>query len=382
MFSHVFINRFKCLVRDRVVMFWTLMFPIALASLFGLAFSNLSSADNFNKINIAVVNNAEYASNQAFQYALASVSDTGSSSEKALFSVRLSTREQGEEMLKNNEIEGFVILDGGAHLVVRESGLNQTIIKEFLDDYAQKNSAISTIVKQNPNALPTLIANVTDNKNYLQEVSPTRGNPNTTLNYYYALVAMACLFGSHQGMKEVSAVQANLSPQGARVNLAPTHKLKIFGYSLCAASVVHLLSIFILIAYLSLILKVNFGSDLLYVLLACVIGSVTGVSMGAMIGALINKSVAVKTAVLITVSLIFSFLAGLMIADMKYIVTHAIPVMAYINPANLITDAFYSLYYYDTYSRFFTNIGLLSGFTIIFYLIVYLVLRRQRYASL
>ena len=382
MFSHIFINRFKCLIRDRVVMFWTLMFPIVLASLFGLAFSNLSSADNFNKINIAVVNNAEYQGNQAFQSALATETDTGSSSDKALFNVRLSTREQAEEMLKNNEIEGLVVLDGGVHLVVRESGLNQTIIKEFLDDYAQKNSAISTIVKQYPNALPTLIANVTENKNYLQEVSPTRGKPNTTLNYYYALVAMACLFGSHQGMKEVSAVQANLSPQGARVNLAPTHKLKIFGYSLCAASVVHLLSIFILIAYLSLILKVNFGSDLLYVLLACVIGSATGVSMGAMIGALINKSVAVKTAVLITVSLTFSFLAGLMIADMKYIVTHTIPVMAYINPANLITDAFYSLYYYDTYGRFFTNIGLLSGFIIIFYLIVYLVLRRQRYASL
>ncbi|PKM77173.1 MAG: ABC transporter permease [Firmicutes bacterium HGW-Firmicutes-15] len=383
MFLHIFTNRCKCLVRDKVLMFWTLMFPIVLASLFGLAFSNLSSEDKFSEINIAVVDNNEYQSNQAFQSALSAVTDAGQSSgEKGLFNVILSTHEQADELLKNNKIEGYILFDGGANLVIKESGINQTIIKTFLDDYAQIGSAITNIVRQNPTAFPSLMEDVMADKNYLKEVSPSNAEPNTTLNYYYALVAMACLFGSFWGVKEISAVQADLSPQGARVNLAPAHKLKIFGYSLCAAAVVHLFTIFILIAYLSLFLKVDFGRDLLYVLLACVVGSMMGVSMGALIGALIKKDEIVKIAVLVSVSMILSFLAGLMMVDMKYIVTHAIPVMAYINPANLITDAFYSLYYFDTYNRFFTNIGLLLGFTVVFYLIVYFVLRRQRYASL
>ena len=382
MFFHIFVNRCKCMIRDKELMFWTLMFPIVLASLFGLTLQNTSSEDMFYKINIAVVDNAEYQRNTSFQSALSAVSDASHSGYSSLFNVTLSTPEQAAELLKNNNIAGYILLDGEAQLVVRESGISQTIIKEFLDDYTQRYTTISTIVKKNPHALPTLMAYATENQNYLKEVSPTQAEPNTTLNYYYALVAMACLYGSFWGMKEVSAVQANLSPQGARVSLAPTHKLKIFGYSLCAAAIVHLVSIFILIAYLILVLKVDFGSDLLYVLLACVAGSVMGVSMGALIGALIKKSEGIKSAVLVSVSMVFSFLAGLMMVDMKYIVTHAIPVMAYINPANLITDAFYSLYYFDTYSRYFTNIGLLCGFTVIFYLIVYLVLRRQRYASL
>ncbi len=382
MFFHIFVNRCKCMIRDKELMFWTLMFPIVLASLFGLTLKNTSSEDMFNKINIAVVDNAEYQRNTAFQSALSAVSDAIHSGDSSLFNVTLSTPEQAAELLKNNKIAGYIVFDGEAQLVVRESGISQTIIKEFLDDYTHRYTTISTIVKQNPHALPTLMAYAMENQNYLKEVSPTQAEPNTTLNYYYALVAMACLYGSFWGMKEVSAVQANLSPQGARVSLAPTHKLKIFGYSLCAAAIVHLVSIFILIAYLSLVLKVDFGSDLLYVLLACVAGSLMGVSMGALIGALIKKSEGIKSAVLVSVSMIFSFLAGLMMVDMKYIVTHAIPVMAYINPANLITDAFYSLYYFDTYSRYFMNIGLLCGFTVIFYLIVYLVLRRQRYASL
>ncbi len=213
MFAHIFINRFKCLVRDKTVMFWTLAFPIVLASLFALAFGNLSSIDKFNKINIAVVNNADYQSNQGFQAALAAVADTGSSREKSLFKVRLTSYEQADELLKNNSIAGYIIIDDRARLVVRESGINQTIIKEFLDDYAQKNAAITSIIKQNPNAWPGLMQNVTASQNYLKEVSPTRAKPDKTLSYYYALVAMACLFGSFRGLNEVSAVQANLSPR-------------------------------------------------------------------------------------------------------------------------------------------------------------------------
>lgn len=382
MFAHIFINRFKCMVRDKTVMFWTLAFPILLASLFGLAFGNLSSADRFSKINIAVVDNTEFQQSPGFQAALAAVANNGSAGEDSLFKVRRCTYEAADKLLKNNQIAGYIVMDGGPHLVVRESGINQTIIKGFLDDYAQKYTAISNIVKQNPNAWPALMQNASQSPNYLKEVSPTQAKPDKTVNYYYALIAMACLFGSFRGLSEISAVQANLSPQGARVSLAPTHKLKIFGYSLCAATVVHLLSILILTAYLQFVLKVDFGRDLPYILLACVVGSMTGVMMGAFIGAVIKKNESFRIAVMVSSSMIFSFLAGLMVVDMKYIITQAIPIMAYINPANLITDAFYSLYYYDTYGRFFMNIGLLCGFVAVFYLIVYFSLRRQRHASL
>ncbi len=381
MFLHIFVNRCKCLLRNKEAMFWTLMFPIILATLFGLAFNNLSSEDKFREIDIAVVDNEEYQNNQGFQSALAAVSakDAG---EESLFKLRLSTLEEAEDLLKNNQITGYILLDGGTNLAVRESGIKETIIKEFLDDYAQKNSAFSSIIKQNPEARTRLAADAMENKNYLKEVSPTRAEPDTTLNYYYALVAMACLFGSFWGIREVSAVQADLSPQGARINLAPVSKLKYFAYSLCTATLIHILSIIVLLAYLSLVLKVNFGNDLLYILLASMAGSATGVSMGAMIGALIKKGENFKSAVLVCVSMTCSFLAGLMVVNMKYMVTQVVPLMAYLNPANLITDAFYSLYYYDSYGRFYTNIGLLLGISLVFYLVVYLVLRRQRYASL
>lgn len=382
MFRHIFINRFKCQVRNKMIMFWALMFPIILASLFALAFGNLSSKDQFSPINIAVVDNAEFQNNTGFQTALAAVTDSGSTGKQGLFKVRLCSREQADDLLKSNKIAGYMVMDGSVNLVCRKTGLNQTIIKEFLDDYVQSNSAIATIVKKNPAALTGLKDNMKTRQNFLKEVSPSRAEPDITLNYYFALLAMACLFGSFQGMKEISAIQADLSPQGARVTLAPAHKLKVLGCSLCAAALVHLLSVFVLLAYLLLVLKINFSHDLIYILTASAAGSMTGVMMGAMVGALINKGESVKNSVLVSVSMLLSFLAGLMVVDMKYIVTQAFPVMAWINPANLITDAFYSLYYYDTYSRYFADIALLFGFTAVFFTIVYLKLRRQRYASL
>ena len=48
----------------------------------------------------------------------------------------------------------------------------------------------------------------------------------------------------------------------------------------------------------------------------------------------------------------------------------------------MISDAFYALYYYSDYSRFFLNIGILAGFSLVFYLVVYFTTRRQKYASL
>jgi ABC-2 type transport system permease protein len=74
MFAHIFINRLKCLLRDRVTMFWTLMFPIILATLFNMALSNISSAETFKAIDIAVVDDANYQKDQYFKVVLNEVS--------------------------------------------------------------------------------------------------------------------------------------------------------------------------------------------------------------------------------------------------------------------------------------------------------------------
>jgi len=379
MFLHVFTNRFKCLLRDRQLIFWTLLYPLVLGTFFSLAFSNIDSNDAFASIPVAVVNTAEYQADTALQGALDSVSKS-SGADQALFTVTVTSREEADKQLDEGTIEGYILKNDGAHVVVKESGIDQTIIKQFMDSYLQTGSAFMRIAKYNPSLLTTM--QYDGEANYVKAVAPGNADPESWLIYYYALIAMASLFGGFWGIKEITDIQADLSPCGARVNVAPVHKLKMLAYSFPAAILIQFLSCLLLVVYLDFVLGVDFGNQLLFIIIACLAGSLTGVTFGALIGAVVKGGDSIKTAVLLTASLFLSFLAGLMVTDVKYAVVHAVPAMAYLNPANLITDAFYSLYYYSSYTKFFENIGLLLGFSAVFTLIAFLITRRQRYASL
>ena len=380
MFIHVFINRLKCLVRDKQALFFTLLFPIILGTLFNLAFQNLDDMDTFSKIKIGMVENEGYNSDLTFQRVLTSVSGE---KKDALFKVTYTSKENAEHLLKKDKIQGYILNQNGLNLVIKENGLYQNIMQSFLDDYKQMQYTIATIIKENPKALESVMKDLGDRNNYLKEVPPGNASPNWVLNYFYCLIATTCMYGSIWGLKEVTSIQANFSPQGARLNMAPVHKLKVFAASVTAAVTLQFFEILALLAYLIFILKIDFGNQLGYIFLTCITSTVTGVTMGAMISSLIKKgSENVKSSILIGVSMLMSFLSGLMIADLKYIINDKVPILSYLNPANLITDSFYSLYYFSTHERFFTNMLILWFFNLLFSLITYFVLRGQKYASL
>jgi len=365
-------------------MFWTLLFPILLATLFNMAFSNLSSAENFSEIKIGIIENEEYKRNGDFIKTIESLSTANTTTENSkLFHVSYTAKEEADRLLEDNKIEGYILFDNGINLVVKNSGIKQTIIKSFIEDFKQTSSTVVTIINKNPSAMEKGLLNSVSNRNdYLKEVVAGKAEPNNVVIYFYSLIAMTCLYGSFCGLKEVTALQANLSPQGARVNMAPTHKLKVFVASMLAATTVQLGIMLILIGYLNLILKVKFGSQLGYIALTCLIGTITGVTFGTCIASIIKKGEGIKIAILIGGTMTMSFLSGMMNDKMKYIISTKAPIISYLNPVNLITDSFYSLYYYSTYKQFFINIALLCGFSVIFSTITYLVLRRQKYASL
>ena len=381
MFFHNYKYRIKCIVKDKQTMFWTLLFPIILATLFNLAFSNLSSAENFSSINIAVAKDSEYEKNLEFVEAIKSVSS--GESDGNLFKVEYTSKDEAQELLNDNKVDGFIYFDQGVRVVVKKSGINQTILKSFVDEFKQTSSTIKNVIGKNPEIIKQGTLNsLIERKDYINDIDISKSNPDTTVNYFYTLIAMACFYGSFLGIKEVSAIQGNQSPQGARINIAPTNKLKIFMASMSAATTVQLFDIGILIAYLTLIIKVSFGNQLLYIILTCIIGTIAGVTFGTCIGAIVKKSEGIKIGILIGSTMTMSFLSGMMYDKMKYIVNTNIPILGYINPVNLIADSFYSLYYYDSLTKFFINLSLLCIFSIIFSSITYLVLRRQKYASL
>jgi ABC-2 type transport system permease protein len=158
--------------------------------------------------------------------------------------------------------------------------------------------------------------------------------------------------------------------------------MRLFLCNVAAAFTAHIISIVLLFLYMYYILKVDFGQNLGYLFLVCFIGSLAGMAMGAAVGVWVKKKVEVKGAILTVVVLGGGFLSGMMIADMKYLVADKFPLLGYINPVNLVSDAMYSLYYFDTYDRYYLNIIILCIITVVLMIASYLGIRRKNYASI
>lgn len=386
MFFHIFKNRFKCLIRNKQFIIWLCLFPIFLATMFKVAIPNSKDVDKFNPINIAVVNNDEYTNDSQFKEALKSVSNLdGNKPVNNLFNVKVVDKTQADELLKNSDIYGYIILDNGPKVYIKDSNANSSdrlILSGFVDSYMQTTDMYKNIIANNPYAMQNLMNSSIQDNSYIKEVMANKDAPNNSYSYFYALIAMLCLYGGFLGMNEITNIQADQSPQGSRLNLAPVSKLKMFGASILASIIVQIMIVAIILVFLNFVLGVSLGSNLLYIVLISIIGSIFGVVYGALISVIIKGNSILKTSVFMSLTMIFSFFAGLMWSDIKYIIKLNAPILSYLNPASLISDSFYTLYYYDTYSKYFINISLLIIYSILAYLILVFIVRRRKYASL
>ena len=94
---------------------------------------------------------------------------------------------------------------------------------------------------------------------------------------------------------------------------------------------------------MALVLGVNFGPKTGFVLLTCIVGSLVGVSLGTLVTAATRWKESVKSAILISVTMVCCFLAGLMVTGINYAVEKSAPIVSLLNPAARIADAFSSV---------------------------------------
>ena len=402
MFKHIFINRLKMLLRTKATIFWTLVFPIILATFFNLAFGNLAEEEKFEPFNIAVIQNENYENEANFKALVEALSADG---EDKMFNVQyVENKEEADKLLDDNEIKGYLevkdvltleennkkeetsneILNennskNNIKITVKENGATQTILKSIVDNYYQTYSMIENIAKINPQSLNFNPMTDLDNNNFEDNSSK---NMDYVVVYFYTLIGMTCLYGGFFGINAINEVEANLSKRAARTSVAPTHKLKTLVASLLAGFIIQYAEVLILLAYLIFALGVDFGNQTLYIILLTLFGSLAGTTTGMLIGACNKKSENAKVGMLISFTMTCSFLAGMMILDMKYIIAKNVPILAKINPVSMITDGLYSLYYYDTLERYFFNIISLIIFSAVMVFASYFFIRRKKYDNI
>lgn len=377
MFRHIYVYRLKTLIRDRETLFWTLFFPVILATFFYMGLSGIRGSNQFEPISTAVVNDSKWQADESFRSTLKSLS----SGEDPLFDLKETNEDEAIRLLRSGEISAYIKVDTVPELIVTRSNFGASVTRNFLNEYIQSTAAVSNLIANNPAEAENIMADLGDRSIWLEDVPVSANEMDPLLNYFYALIAMSCLYGSMLGMREINEIQANQSDMAARVNAAPTRKIKHFLSSSLASLSIHFLQIILLLLFIRFILGVGYGDQAIFLILTAFIGSLCGLSYGSFISSIVKGSLGIKIAILISSTMLMSFLSGMMFAPMKQIVKQRLPFLA-LNPVTLLTDSLFSLYYYDGYARYTQNTLILLGYTFLFLALTYVMIRRPRYASI
>ena len=218
---------------------------------------------------------------------------------------------------------------------------------------------------------------------YVKEVSLGGREVSSVSPYYFALVAMACLYMCFLGETAAKRTQANISEIGKRICVSPVHRLKIVVSNGVSAYVISLVNITLIMAFL---IKVVHGIDISvhpgYAVLTCMLGCLIGATFGVLIESIGKWSQNIKSAILIGASIFCAFLAGLMIGSMKDIIEKHVPVINRVNPAALIADSFYCICVYDDMERLRLNLLIMGIISLLFLLAAWLMTGRVRYDNL
>ena len=389
MFLHNFKYSLKILLRNKALLFWTFIFPIILGTFFNMAFSNIEKEESLNIIDIAIVDSHFYQDNDIYKKTFAYLSDKNNKGR--LFNTVVTDLDNAKKLLTDNKITGYLLFSlDDVRIVVFKNGINETILKYVVYEIESQKVVSSNLIKKeimnnsgevNYSDLINKINDLlSDNQVKLNNIS--NKNLSYTMVEFYTLIAMATLYGSIIAMTATNKAIANVSNVGMRSSVAPIKKSTMLLGGFLASYIVQVIGLSLLFIYTIFVLKVDYGNNFLAVVLLSLAGSLVGLSLGVAVATLIKSSEGTKTGIIIAITMFWSYLSGMMGISTKYLFDKNLPFLNKLNPANMITDGFYSLYYYGVGNRFEKDVISLIIFSVMLFLVSLISLRRQKYDSI
>jgi ABC-2 type transport system permease protein len=370
------------LMRNKANLFWILVFPIVLGCFFKIAFSNITASESFHTIPVAVVE-GDNADATAFHTMIEQLSGD---SEDAMLSATFCDDKKARTLLEKGKVDGIFYTTDTVELAVNsdlsDASINQSILQSLLTQYYLNRDLIVQILTTNPGNIESLVDSIGQSVDTRKEVSLTRNNTDTYDQYFYNLIAMACLYTAMGGINLAINNSANLSSLAARKTIAPAKRAALIGTELLAIILFESLLNMVSFLFIVTVLGVHMTTHLGLAMLTILISTTFSITFGMFLGCVGPKSEGGKTGLMFAVVMPLCFLSGLMMGTMRMVVEKYAPFVNRINPAALISDSFYALNNYDTLTRYTGNILTLLLMTVLFLIISILVTRRKTYASL
>lgn len=260
------------LMRNKANLFWILVFPIVLGCFFKIAFSNITASESFHTIPVAVVE-GDNADATAFHTMIEQLSGD---SEDAMLSATFCDDKKARTLLEKGKVDGIFYTTDTVELAVNsdlsDASINQSILQSLLTQYYLNRDLIVQILTTNPGNIESLVDSIGQSVDTRKEVSLTRNNIDTYDQYFYNLIAMACLYTAMGGINLAINNSANLSSLAARKTIAPAKRAALIGTELLAIilfeSLLNMVSFLFIVTVLGIHMTTHLGLALLTILIS------------------------------------------------------------------------------------------------------------------
>lgn len=385
MINMLFLTRLKVLLKRKSTLFWVLLFPILLASAEYFAFGKFIKSTPIETISIGLIENQTPELLDTF-FKEAKIEE-----DKMLYEIIMYQEEtSAEEALIDKKIELYVYEANEKIEVVSLSNTTSlTITNSIITQYKQIEKTLEKVYEKylsegkSPQEVPTeeIVNSLLKEVDYFKNLS-TQKNATFYTFYFYSLMAMSCLYAALFGASIINDIRADRSSLGIRISSSVVSKPKLLITYFLASAFLQMISSCILYLYLAYVLRIALGGNVGLILLTLILGGISGITIGMLVGALVKGSEAKSQGIITAITLGLSCLSGLMSVDVKHLVDQYMSFINWINPASLITNSLYALYYYDTYTNYIIYSCILLGISFLAVLGVLFKIRGEKYANL
>lgn len=364
----LFYYRFKALVGDKALLFWSFAFPMLLAVFFNFTLVDVHKGNTLDVIPVAITEVSENTLNMVETLEDANLIEV------------ISTDTSLIEMLDSGEIEAIISdKDGKINLEVKNSNLNVSILSMAVEEYNRQVSYIEEVAAKSPANIQPFVDSLLTDDNFIEKDNQEVFSP--VVIYFYTTLAMLCLYAGNWGQKSSEFLNPLQSGMGIRNSIAPTSKAKVIFQELGAVYFIFLLEFIIHTLFLKYILGVPLGEEPLLYIMTGLIGGMLSITIGYVSGVSFKDKN--KGQMFITYfGLASSFLSGMMAIDIRNLVNDYIPWIKIFSPGSLITDNLYYIVLQEDTMKIWINILFMLGASILLWIFAYRKLKVVSYDSI
>ena len=418
-----FLTTLRINLREKSSLFWLFCFPILLSTMFLGMFGNLGATYEITTMRFAVVANDDYCKAEGAQQLIAAMQrtpvapqacgtapatmdvDAGDTDLRDLLDVTaVDTVGDASDLINDDhDVRGFLTVDGDGmvHMTISRATVSNandamgspglpislSILNGAIGMFNRQTLTVAQIMGADPAVLhdADFTAAVQETPDFTHQVRLTNFKPDESARYYYALLAMTALMAMSFAVTTVCATQANLSALGMRRSMAPLTRLRQLMGGFLASWLCTFCSLLVALLYIHFVCRISFGGRWAATMLAIVVASFASNALGTLLGSLPKLTAGTKIGLTTAISCVLSLLSGLYgsgaMALSDWIQRNA-PIVAMINPTQQVTNLFYDILYYDSYTPFFRTVDILLTMAVLALALATVFLRRQRYAHL